>query len=77
MRNNQISLQLAMRFVRFFNERPGSTENKNRLYRRMWKMYPSTTQRTFDVPYDFGLTDAEEAHRAKPMHLLRNPLNLH
>ena len=77
MRNNQISLQLAMRFVRFFNERPGSTENKDRLYRRMWKMYPSTTQRTFDVPYDFGLTDKEEAHRARPMHLLRNPLKLH
>ena len=65
-----------MRLVRFFNERPGCTENKDRLYRRLWAMYPAVAQRTFEVPYNFRLNDAERAHRAMPMHLLRNPLKL-
>lgn len=74
MRSNQISLPLAMRLVRFFNERPGSTVNKDRMYRRLWVMYPGVTHQTFNVPYDSYLTEAERTYRDAPMHTKRNPL---
>lgn len=74
MKENQISLTLAMRQMRFFNERPGSTKNNDRFYKRMWAMYPKTTARVFNTSYDFAMTDTEYAHREKPMHTKANPL---
>ena len=74
MKENQISLSLAMRQMRFFNERPGSTKNNNRFFKRMWVMYPKTTEQVFKMPYEHGMTEGEYVYRKKPMHHHVNPL---
>lgn len=74
MRNNQISIELAMRIMRFFNERPGSTKNNDMFYRRMWNMYPATTENMFNQPYDFAVTERELKFRRSAEFLKRNPL---
>lgn len=68
MRNKQISLDLAMHQMRFHNERPNSTANNDKFYRRMWLMYPSTTEKMFKTPYHWTAPNSKcpPSKSAKP-----------
>lgn len=68
MQNNQISLDLAMHMMRFHNERPNTSANNNKFYRRMWLMYPSTTEKMFNTPYHWTAHDSKcpQSKSAKP-----------
>lgn len=68
MRNNQISLDLAMHQMRHFNERPNTRANLDRFYRRMWLMYPATTEAMFNTPYRWSAPDSKcpQSRSAKP-----------
>lgn len=68
MRNNQISLNLAMHQMRFFNERPNSAANNAKFYRRMRLMYPSVAETMFKTPYRWAAPDSKcpSSRSAKP-----------
>jgi hypothetical protein len=59
MRNNQISLDLAMHQMRFFNERPNTSVNNDKFHRRMWAMYPATTAKMVKTPYRWTAPDSK------------------
>lgn len=54
-----MNIVLAMRLMRFFNERPGSTENNKRFYERISVMYPKTFAKMVRLDYDAHLLDDE------------------